>query len=205
MRAVAWVTVAVALTMAGCAADRPAAVGPGEGSTADSNLETWWANLHGLCGKAFAGALAHGDEIDADFAATTMAMWVRRCDENRVEIPFYVGEDRSRTWVLTRTALGVQLQHDHRHQDGSADQVTMYGGRTDGSGTAVAQFFPADEYSRDLFLAHGLPQSVTNIWSMEVDPGIRFSYVLRRTDRHFQVDFDLTTPIEPPPPPWGHE
>jgi hypothetical protein len=53
-------------------------------------------------------------------------------------------EDRSRTWVITRTATGLRLKHDYRHTDGTPDALTMYGGDTVGPGTAQRQSFPAD-------------------------------------------------------------
>jgi hypothetical protein len=183
------------LLLLGCASGRPAT----------SAQETWWANLRALCGKAYAGALASNDPADASFAGQSMAMHVRKCEATRIEIPFHVGEDRSRTWVLSRTATGIELKHDHRHEDGSEDEITQYGGHTDSSGTATAQLFPVDEFSKKLFVEHDRAPSTTNVWSMEIVPGERFSYILRRAGRHFQVDFDLTRTIEPPPAPWGHE
>jgi hypothetical protein len=30
-----------------------------------------------------------------------------------------------------------------------------------------------------------------------------FAYELRRPNRHFRVEFDLTRPVPAPPPPWG--
>lgn len=167
--------------------------------------EVWWENLRGLCGRAYAGALAHGDPSDEAFAGRPMTMHVRRCLEDSIEIPFHVGEDRSRTWVLRRTGTGLELKHDHRHEDGSKDPITWYGGHTDSPGTEVAQLFPADEHSRALFSEQGIPQSAANVWSVELVPGERFSYLLRRPGRHFQVDFDLTSPVAPPPAPWGNE
>ena len=208
---------AAALTLwLGCAADRPAAERPEpaaaevEDGTAEATApapaqEAWWQSLHALCGEAYAGALSHGEEADDAFAGQPMTMHVRRCEEARIEVPFHVGEDRSRTWVLSRTASGIELKHDHRHEDGSEDVLTWYGGHTDSPGTAVAQLFPADEHSKELFTEQGIPQSTANVWSMEIVPGERFSYLLRRPGRHFQVDFDLTEPVEPPPAPWGHE
>jgi hypothetical protein len=56
-----------------------------------------------------------------------------------------------------------------------------------------------------MFVANGIPQSVTNVWTMEIVPEERFSYALRRPGRYLQVDFDLSQPVEPPPAPWGHE
>lgn len=170
-----------------------------------SAQDRWWGHLHALCGTAFAGRLVSSDEADADLAGQPMVMHVRRCEDDRLEIPFHIGDNRSRTWVLTRTMGGVQLQHDHRHEDGSADAVTLYGGHTADAGTEIAQHFPVDSYSIGLFETNGLSASVVNVWTMEVVPGERFSYILRRPGRHFQADFDLSQPIDPPPAPWGHE
>ncbi len=186
---------------------------PPQVSAADAtSLDAWWQGIEALCGKAFAGRLVSNDEVDARFAEQTMTMHVRRCEPDRIEIPFHVGANRSRTWVLTRRqgdggeAAGVvHLQHDHRHEDGTEDEVTLYGGLSNGEGSAEVQYFPVDEYSRQLFEQHGLPDSVANTWSFELVPGERFSYVMRRPGRHFQVDFDLGTAVDAPPAPWGHE
>ncbi len=195
------------LTVAACAGDSaaPPPEEPQPEVAKASPLDVWWSHLTALCGNAYAGALTSEDPVDADFATQSMVMHIRRCEEHRLEIPFHVGENRSRTWVLTRTEQGLRLQHDHRHEDGSEDTVTLYGGHTEAPGTEIAQHFPADEYSRELFEAEGLTASVVNVWSMEIVPSQRFSYILRRPERHFQVDFDLTRVVDPPPAPWGHE
>ena len=127
-------------------------------------------------------------------------MHVRQCEERRVRIPFYVGEDRSRTWVLSRTSEGLRLKHDHRHEDGSEDAVTQYGGDTAEPGSAGKQEFPADAHTASL-----IPAAATNIWTLEIQPGQSFAYALRRegTERRFRVEFDLSRPIPAPPPPWG--
>lgn len=201
----------------GCAGDDPAtdpspqASAPPAASPAPtvaeqaSPADLWWQGLQALCDQAFEGKLVSNDDVDARFVDQTMTMHVRRCEAERIEIPFHVAENRSRTWVLTRKAEGIHLQHDHRHEDGSEDVVTLYGGVTADGGSAESQSFPADEYSRQLFEQNELSASVVNVWSMEVVPGERFSYILRRPNRHFQVDFDLSQTVEPPPAPWGHE
>lgn len=170
-----------------------------------SPQESWWSAVSEQCGKAFAGVVVSEDMADAPLAERPLVMHVRRCDDTKLEIPFHIGEDRSRTWVLTRTEAGIQLQHDHRREDGSPDPMTLYGGHTTTEGTAVAQEFPADDYSKELFVVAGFEESVANVWSMEIVPGETFAYVLRRPRRHFRAEFDLTEPVEPPPPPWGHE
>lgn len=167
--------------------------------------DAFFERLSTLCGRAFAGRVVTTDSADASFANSTLVMHVRECSENEIRIPFHVGENRSRTWVLTRTEAGIRLKHDHRHEDGSEDTLTQYGGDTVNAGTAARQEFPADEFSKRLFRDNNIPVSVDNVWAMEVQPGAMFAYELRRPNRHFRVEFDLSTPIAPPPAPWGHE
>jgi hypothetical protein len=127
-------------------------------------------------------------------------MQVRSCEENRIRIPFLVGDDRSRTWVLTKQGNQLQLKHDHRHADGTPDRVTQYGGSTTNPGTAVIQVFPADAATVQL-----LPAAVSNVWWIEMISGKSFTYNLRRigTDRLYSVRFDLTTEVETAAAPWG--
>jgi hypothetical protein len=161
------------------------------------------AALAPYCGKAFTGRLVSNDAVDADFAKSTLVMHVRDCEADTVRIPLSVGEDRSRTWVLTRTPDGLRLKHDHRHKDGSEDILTQYGG--DGSMVSpVRAEFPADAASIALFLASDRAVSVTNVWAVEVDAEAgRFAYELRRPERFFRLEFDLTAPVATPPAHWG--
>ena len=53
-----------------------------------------------------------------------------------------VGEDRSRTWILTLSEKGLLFKHDHRHPDGTPDKITMYGGWAAEGGTAYLNVFP---------------------------------------------------------------
>jgi len=55
--------------------------------------------------------------------------------------------------------------------------------------------FPVDAFSIDLFNAGNAAVSTTNVWAMEVHPGRMFAYELRRPNRHFRVEFDLTKPV----------
>lgn len=159
--------------------------------------------LRGLCGRAFAGRVVTEDAADREMASEPLVMHVRACSAEEVRIPLHVGEDRSRTWVVSRTGAGLRLKHDHRHSDGSDDARTLYGGDTVAPGTAQRQEFPADQYSRELFLRENIPASVANVWAIEIEPGRVFAYELCRPGRHFRVEFDLTRPVPPPPPPWG--
>jgi hypothetical protein len=192
VRARGALTLAFVLVLAG---GRPAAAA-GE---LENPQELFWSRLEALCGQAFAGRLDEAAPGTGEtFAGRTLTMHVRRCTADRIEIPFHLGENRSRTWILTRTAGGLRLKHDHRHADGSEERLTQYGGDTLEPGTPTRQEFPAD-----LFTARLLPAAATNIWALELEPGVRFVYELRRAgdERRFAVEFDLSQPIAPPPPP----
>ena len=223
-------TIAFALALAACApstepdtsvADAQAEAAAAAAAAAAQDVSTpadeFMIRLAEHCGQAFAGRIVANqpatDEPDA-FEGHDLVMHVRGCDDptRELQVPFHVGDNHSRTWLLTRTDDGLRLKHDHRLEDGSDDPVTMYGGDTVTEGTSQRQEFPVDQESIELFNARdGLSVSTTNVWAMEIEPGQRFLYELARPadelnpeGRLFQVEFDLTQPVETPPTPWGY-
>ncbi len=190
---------AAAVLLAGCATD-----GTTQTDVAANPQDQFMERLNALCGNAYEGRVVTTDPADKDFASSRLVMHVRECSPTEVKVPFHVGENRSRTWIFTRTADGIRLKHDHRLEDGSDDPVTMYGGDTAEPGSATAQAFPVDRESIDLFTANDLGVSVTNVWHVEVTDDV-YAYQLRRENRNLRVEFDLTNPVTPPPAPWGFE
>lgn len=189
---------AAAALLAGCATGDFAVVP--EGLTAQ---QEFFERLRPLCGRAYDGRVTSAPvELDREMAASRLTMHVASCTENEVRIPFHVGENRSRTWVISRTDEGLRLKHVHRHEDGSEDELSNYGGDAVPPGTGRRQEFPADAFSRELFTRTGREVSVPNVWAIEVDPGRMFAYELRRPGRHFRVEFDLSRPVPAPPPAW---
>jgi hypothetical protein len=181
--------VALSLMMlAGCAAG-PQAVG--EGRVQDA----FFANLTALCGQTFEGKVVTDDPADADFRRQRLVIHVRDCSADEIRIPFHVGEDHSRTWVITRTPGGLTLKHDHRDPDGTAHTLHWYGGDTVDAGTATRQEFPVDAFSIALFNANNAAVSTTNVWAVEVNPGETYVYELSRENRLLRVAFDLTKPV----------
>ncbi|GAB2996420.1 hypothetical protein GCM10010960_12810 [Arenimonas maotaiensis] len=164
--------------------------------------DAFFEALRAHCGKAFEGKVTVDNPAAPGFEGRLL-MHVRKCSDRQLQIPFHVGDDRSRTWILSKTGSGLQLKHDHRHADGSSDISTMYGGHTVDAGWATAQSFPADAYSKELFTTAGNPQSNGNTWQMYVYP-TKFTYRLVREGREFRVDFDLGKPVPAPPAPWGY-
>lgn len=192
--AVAAVTMAASLLVGGCARERAA---PKEIAATQA---AFWASLKSLCGRAFEGRVVADSTNDPRFARRPLVMHVMRCEDGSVIVPFHIADDHSRTWVFTVTTKGLRLKHDHRHQDGTEDEVTQYGGETRDAGTATSQRFHADKDTTKL-----IPAASTNVWTVEIVPGRTFAYMLERvgTDRKFRVEFDLTREVRAPAPPWG--
>jgi len=171
-----------------------------------SPAATFLSSVAAMCGQAFAGRVVENEPRAPNdpFEGQVLVMHVRTCNSGeQVLVPFHVGEDRSRTWVLTLVADRLRLKHDHRHQDGTPDAVTMYGGDSTSPGTITRQEFPVDAFSKTLFTRENRAVSNTNIWAMEMHPGRMFAYELTRPGRKFRVEFDLTKPVPVPPAPWG--
>src|SRR5690606_39331940 len=122
------------------------------------------------CGQAFEGRIVANEPASSEpdaFEGQRLVMHVRGCDEpaRELRLPFHVGDDRSRTWVLTRVGPGLRLKHDHRHEDGSDDAVTMYGRESVVAGTAQRQEFPVDAESVSLLAGVSLPAWGHHSWA----------------------------------------
>lgn len=174
--------------------------------TLESPADEFLTALREHCGQAFSGRVVANEPAAPNdpFENQRLVMHVRTCEPGRVLVPFHVGADRSRTWIISRTDNGLRLKHDHRHEDGTEDVLTMYGGDTTGEGTAMRQEFPVDAFSRDLFARENLTASMENTWIMEIQPKRLFAYELTRPGRRFRVEFDVSAPVPAPPAPWGY-
>lgn len=162
--------------------------------------QKFWENLKKHCGKSYEGVVTNGGKEGDGFVGNRLVMQVLSCEEDRVRIPFYVSEDKSRTWIFTKNAEHfIKLKHDHRHQDGSEDKVTQYGGETTNHGFEKLQMFPADKETSER-----IPYASTNVWWVTLDENT-FTYNLRRAerDKSFTVTFDLNKPIKFKEKPWG--
>ena len=164
------------------------------------NSKKFWNTLKEHCGKAYEGEIVAGGKEGDGFTGKKLVMHVRSCKKNIIRIPFFVGEDKSRTWVfkINKESI-ISLKHDHRHKDGSEDTITQYGGTSTNTGLVDSQVFPADQETSDL-----IPAASTNIWWVTINK-TSFTYNLRRVGvgRFFSVKFDLTKEIKTPSAPWG--
>ena len=158
------------------------------------------ANLQTLCGNTYSGEVVSTQEVDADWRSEPLTLGPVACSDNEVRLPLAVGADTSRTWIVRLSSSGLSLRHQHLHEDGSPDAVSMYGGFADATGTPTQQSFPAGEWTQALFVREGLPQSVPNVWTFTLAPGETLAYALARpaTDdapaRDFRAVFDISEP-----------
>jgi len=193
----------VLLSLGGCAGAARLKSGV---SSESLPADVFFQRIASLCGQSFAGRIVADTPAPAapdPFAGKALVMHVRECNDGELRVPFHVGEDHSRTWVITQHAGRLRLKHDHRHADGSPDATTMYGGDTREAGTAQRQGFPVDAESIALFRERGMQASLTNTWAMEIT-ATEFVYELSRPGgRLFRVSFDLSRPVANPPAPWG--
>ncbi len=164
-----------------------------------SNAAQFWSTLQKHCGSAYEGVVAESAGGTDSFSGKKLVMHVRVCDDKTIRIPFFVGDDKSRTWVLRFENDRIELKHDHRHEDGTEDKVTQYGGTASNSGLASVQVFAADSYTAAL-----IPAAAANVWWITVNE-TDFTYNLRRlgSDRVVSVKFDLRKKVSTPPAPWG--
>ncbi len=149
-------------------------------------------NLAGLCGKSFTGKETYSKSGRDSWADRKMVMHVTVCDDSGVQIPFHMDEDKSRTWMFLAEDGKLRFRHDHRHEDGTPEDLTLYGGYADGNGTALKQFFPADDYTIDL-----LTDTLGRRWEVSISDDLStFSYQLHYSgELMFEAQFDLTKPI----------
>lgn len=146
---------ALALCLSACTVTPP--------KPADNPRDQYMATLKSLCGQRFEGAMTYAIDPKHAFANKLLVANVASCSDTEIRVQLQVGEDRARTWVITRTAAGLDLRHDHRHPDGTAEAETMYGGPTRTEGSALSQSFYADTYTAGL-----IKGSDTNVWTISL-------------------------------------
>ena len=60
----------------------------------------FWNTLKEHCGKSYEGKISIRAKKGDGFTGEKLVMHVRSCEENTIRIPFFVGTDKSRTWVF---------------------------------------------------------------------------------------------------------
>lgn len=161
-------------------------------SRGDESQSAFLDNLSSLCGKSFRGRETYSAPGRESWADREFVIHVTVCTEDSVYIPFHLDQDRSRTWMFLAEAGGMRFRHDHRHEDGTPEELTMYGGYSDGTGTAYRQYFPADDYTIRL-----LDDTLGREWRVILAEDLStMTYELHYSEKlMFAAEFDLADPI----------
>ncbi|GMG86752.1 hypothetical protein [Biformimicrobium ophioploci] len=138
--------------------------------------KAFYANLRQLCGATFRGESVFPKNPDDGFFGRRLEAVLSVCRDDQIQIPFHVGSDHSRTWIISVQETGLLLKHDHRKKDGSPDEITNYGGWASKDGTAFQQRFMADDFTAQL-----IPAAKGNVWTIQLDQdGGGLRYILHR-------------------------
>jgi hypothetical protein len=174
----------------------------GPSGTLTPEQETFWATLQSHCGKAYAGSVDDVTEYyRAGLEGKTLVAHFRECSADRIHIALHENDDRSRNWILTKAGDTIRLKHDHRHEDGTEDKISQYGGDAPKPGLPTRQIFKADEHTATI-----LPLRADNFWFMHFVDANTFHYGVHwpTMGHSVRMAFDLSTPIAAPPAPWGY-
>ena len=155
---------------------------------------TIFDTFHALCGSTFIGEMTYPKAGNDDFRGKLLVAKIESCTEENISIPFHVGDDKSRTWILSHTEQGLLFKHDHRHEDGSEDEISNYGGyaankEKSSNGAfdtqlsikknALTKSFSADEFTQQL-----IPAAATNVWSFTFNESLdQLTYHLERHNK----------------------
>jgi hypothetical protein len=164
--------------------------------------EAFWARFAQHCGQAYAGSVSDVTEhYRAGLEGRALVMHVVECSENRIHAALHENDDRSRNWILTRVDGTIRLKHDHRHEDGTEDVITQYGGDAPSPGLPHRQTFPADAHTAGI-----LPDRADNFWFFHFvdDQTLHYGVHWPKFGHSVRLEFDLSTPVDAPPRPWGY-
>lgn len=150
--------------------------------------ETFYQSLVNLKGKKLEGQTIYPEGKWAPFAGQQIALEVASCTKKEVRIPIFIGGKVYRTLILERTPEGFFLKHENKNEDGRSNQIDLYGGQTEGNGTAYVQLFPADLYTKNL-----MSLSTPSVWTLAFSSDrTTFSYLVESDGKlQMQIDFNL--------------
>jgi hypothetical protein len=194
--------IAGALLLA-CEPSEPLPERPEEAAQLAPEQQAFWTALAEHCGNAYRGRVSDVTEYYREGVEGREAViHFFDCAEDRLHIPFHLDHNRSRNWILTRAEGTLRLKHDHRHEDGTEEEISQYGGDAPVPGLPTRQIFWADAHT-----ARILPQRWDNFWFLDLvdEETLHYGVHWPTAGHSVRFEFDLSTPVEPPPAPWGWE
>lgn len=153
----------------------------------------FFERMRALCGQTFGGRTILSPATDRTFEPVRLFFTVESCGEDKLRIPFIVGDDDSRTWVLRMDEEGLTFFHEHLRSDGTPHEVSGFGGHATREGSEIFQSFP------DFWADEETPPAEHRIWRLAFEPEHDlFVYYL---DRGGEPAYRLVFYLGPPSPP----
>lgn len=155
--------------------------------TLPASAQSLFDTLKSHDGKTYAGRMSYPSDPEHEMNQP-MLITVVVVSDDEIRVPFQVGSNRSRTWVLTRNQEEITLKHDHRHTDGTPDELTNYGGTDKDVLLGNQLVFPADDETKAM-----LPEASSNVWTLRLSPDGKklFYYLERHKTSRFEAVFKL--------------
>jgi hypothetical protein len=145
--------------------------------------------LFQLKGKKVAGTVIYPSGQHAPFKGENIWLEVKAKGRKQILLPIYRNQQVYRTLILTQDAQGYFLQHENKKPGGLQAEISMYGGRSEGTPSPFLLVFPADAYSRQLLGSYR-----ENVWSLAFNNERTLLSYIAEENGHvtMQIDFDLS-------------
>lgn len=163
----------------------------------------FWNALLDHCDRAYAGRVEDAEPADLPWHGETLVMHVRRCTPAQIDIAISVGENRSQTWQLIRTAQGLSMRHDLRFPDGTATALSGWRGDAQADADPKRLRFVPDAAARALFEDHSREDLLESEWTLELDPERGLSYAIQTAKQRYRIVFSFDARLPPPDEHWG--
>ena len=134
----------------------------------------FFANLFENCGETFSGQAAGVQEPGEDLSGETLIATFQTCTEEEVQIALAANGNALRTWIVSRSDDGLQL---NLRSDNAGDPTmapTGFGGAVTDIGSAMSQSFAANDSTEE-----AMNTMDAGIWTLELENN-QFSYALEQ-------------------------
>lgn len=161
--------------------------------------DAFFQTLSSLCGQMFSGGSTYPESDNHPLVGTELRTHLSLCEDDIIRIDLYRDTDYWHgTWVLEKREEGLHLFHDHLGEHRTEAYLEEnnafhgYGGYADDRGSALRQYFPADDVTAEI-----IPAAATNVWMMDIDLDTQiFTYYLERHNApRFRAEVDLSQPV----------
>jgi hypothetical protein len=153
----------------------------------------FFETMRGLCGQTFGGRTIFAEVSDTTFEPARLYFTVEECGDQELRMPFVVGGDHSRTWILRMGEEGLTFLHEHLRADGTEYENSGFGGHASPEGSSTFQHFPDHQATAET------PPELRRVWRLRLDREHElFHYYL---DRGGRPAYRLLFHLGPPSPP----